>query len=199
MILIHRQTTASTLSNMVDALKIRRVSQSLWLRERMVRNATVVHLYNMRSPFFFSGEGGGGGGGAWQGGQTCRLSYLVFPAPIPFFLSFLPLSLFLYRNIMHCYVISPYCSCFPPFYNSHSSLPFLSRTLHSSCHRLSRAPSPCPHPLFSFLNFFFQTSCGEQAFHLGEVVIIKFLHRTAVTAHLQQFSLFKHAFVFQIL
>ena len=52
-------------------------------------------------PFFF------GGGGGSREVQFCRLSYLAFPAPSPFFLSFLPLSLFLYRNIMHCCVISP--------------------------------------------------------------------------------------------
>ena len=42
---------------MVDALRIRRVNQFLWLRERMVRNVTVVHLYNMCSPLFLGGRG----------------------------------------------------------------------------------------------------------------------------------------------
>lgn len=176
---------------MVDALKIRRVSQSLWLRERMVRNVTVVHLYNMRSLFF---DGGGGS----REVQFRRLSYIAFLASIPFFLSFLPLSLFLYLNIMHCCVFPPispvsHPSSFPTPPSLSSSAPYSSR------HRSSRAPRPCPPPLFSFLNFFFQTCCGEQAFHLGEVVLIKFLLLMAVTAHLQQFSLFKRAFVFQIL
>ena len=83
---------------------------------------------------------------------------------------------------MHCCPVShPSRTPTPPALSS--SAPY------SSLHRLSRAPSPCPLPLFSFLNFVFQTCCGEQAFHLGEVVIIKFLHRTSVTVHLQQFSL----------
>ena len=88
---------------------------------------------------------------------------------------------------MHCRVISPHFSCFSPFQNSHTLHPFLSLT-YFSLHRLSRAPSPCPPRLFSFRNFFFQTCCGEQVFYLGEVVKIKFLHRAAVTGHLQQFS-----------
>lgn len=131
----------------------------------------------------------GGGGRGQQGGPNLPPLLPCFSGWHPFFLSFFPLSLFLYRNIIHCSVISPYFSCFPPFQNSHTSLPFPSRTLHSSLHQLSWATSPCPLPLFSFLNFFFQTCCGEQAFHLGEVVIIKFLLPKAVTAHLPQFSL----------
>ena len=177
---------------MVDALRIRRVSQSLWLRERMVRNVTVVHLYKMRSLFF---DGGGGCGSREV--QFRRLSYIAFLASIPFFLSFLPLSLFLYRNIMHCCVFSPIS---PVSHTARTLTPssLSSPAPYSSRHRSSRAPRPCPPPLFSFLKFFFQTCCGEQAFHLGEVVIIKFFHRTAVTAHLQQFPLFKLAFIFQI-
>ena len=144
-------------------------------------------------PFF-----GGGVGRGSREVQFCRLSYLAFPAPSPFFLSFFPLSLFLYRNIMHCCVIPPISPASHPSRTPHT--PSLSSPApYSSHHRSSRAPRPCPPPLFSFLNFVFQTCCGELAFHLGEAVIIKFLHRTAVTAHLQQFPLFKHAFVFQIL
>ena len=139
-----------------------------------------------------------GGGRVSREVQFRRLSYIAFLASIPFFLSFLPLSLFLYLNIMHCCVFPPispvsYPSSFPTPPSLSSSAPYSSR------HRSSRAPRPCPPPLFSFLNFFFQTCCGEQAFHLGEVVLIKFLLLMAVTAHLQQFSLFKRAFVFQIL
>lgn len=178
---------------MVDALRIRRVNQSLWLWERMVRNVTVVHLYNMRSLFFWRG-----GGAERSSSLLSFFSLIAFPAPIPFFLTFLPLSLFLYLNITHCCVFPPispvsHPSRIPTPPSLSSSAPYSSR------HRSSRAPRPCPPPLFSFLNFFFQTCCGEQAFHLGEVVIIKFFLLMAVTAYLQQFSLFKHAFVFQIL
>ena len=108
---------------MVDALRVRRVNQSLWLPERMVWNVTVVHLYNMRSPPFFLG-----GGRGRREVQFCRLSYLAFPAPSPFFLSFFPLSLFLYRNIMHCCVIPPISPASHPSRTPHP-LPFLSRTL----------------------------------------------------------------------
>ena len=150
--------------------------------------------YTICVPPFF----GGGVGRGSREVQFCRLSYLAFPAPSPFFLSFFPLSLFLYRNIMHCCVIPPISPASHPSRTPHT--PSLSSPApYSSHHRSSRAPRPCPPPLFSFLNFVFQTCCGELAFHLGEAVIIKFLHRTAVTAHLQQFPLFKHAFVFQIL
>lgn len=72
-------------------------------------------------PFFWGGRGS-------REVQFCRLSYLAFPAPSPFFLSFLPLSLFLYRNIMHCCVISPISPASHPFRTPHP-LPFLSRTL----------------------------------------------------------------------
>ena len=66
----------------MDALRIRRVSQSLWLRERMVKNVTDEHLHNMFPPLF-KGEWGGGS----RGDQTCHLSYLAFPAGITFFLA----------------------------------------------------------------------------------------------------------------
>lgn len=144
------------------------------------------------SPPLFGGAGG-------VAGRSNFAASLTLPSRLlpPFFLSFLPLSLFLYRNIMHCCVIPPISPASHPFRTPHPSLS--SPAPYSSHHRSSRAPRPCPPPLFSFLNFVFQTCCGELAFHLGEAVIIKFLHRTAVTAHLQQFPLFKHAFVFQIL
>ena len=139
-----------------------------------------------------------GGGGGWQGGPISPPLLHCFSGFHPFFLSFLPLSLFLYLNIMHCCVFPPISPVFHP--SSFPTPPSLSSSApYSSRHRSSRAPRPCPPPLFSFLNFFFQTCCGEQAFHLGEVVLIKFLLLMAVTAHLQQFSLFKRAFVFQIL
>ena len=139
-----------------------------------------------------------GGGAERSSSLLSFFSLIAFPAPIPFFLTFLPLSLFLYLNITHCCVFPPispvsHPSRIPTPPSLSSSAPYSSR------HRSSRAPRPCPPPLFSFLNFFFQTCCGEQAFHLGEVVIIKFFLLMAVTAYLQQFSLFKHAFVFQIL
>ena len=95
----------------MDALNIRRVSQSLWLRERMVRNVTVVHLYNMRSPFL------GGGGVAGRSKLAASLTLL----------SRLPSS-FLYRNIMHSCVIPPISPTSHPFRTPHP-LPFLSRTL----------------------------------------------------------------------
>ena len=72
-------------------------------------------------PLFWGGRGS-------REVQFCRLYYLAFPAPSPFFLSFFPLSLFLYRNIMHCCVISPISPASHPFRTPHP-LPFLSRTL----------------------------------------------------------------------
>lgn len=77
----------------------------------------------MRSPLFFWGGGRGS-----REVQFCRLSYLAFPAPSPFFLSFFPLSRFLYRNIMHCCVIPPISPASHPSRTPHP-LPFLSRTL----------------------------------------------------------------------
>ena len=134
----------------------------------------------------FGGVGGGGGGSREV--QTCRLSYLAFPAPIPFSISKYHALL---RNLPLFLLLLTLLELHTPSLSSPAP--------YSSHHRSSRAPCPCPPALFPFLNFVFQTCCGEQAFHLGEVVIIKFLHRKAVTAHLQQFSLFKHAFLFQIL
>lgn len=141
-------------------------------------------------PFFWGGRGS-------REVQFCRLSYLAFPAPSPFFLSFFPLSLFLYRNIMHCCVIPPISPASHPSRTPHP-LPFLSRTLLLPPPIIPGSPPLSSNTLF-FSQFRLSNLLGELAFHLGEAVIIKFLHRTAVTAHLQQFPLFKHAFVFQIL
>ena len=72
-------------------------------------------------PFF------GGGGVAGRFNFAASLTLLSRLLPL-FFLSFLPLSLFLYRNIMHCCVISPISPASHPFRTPHP-LPFLSRTL----------------------------------------------------------------------
>ena len=124
MILIRRQTTASTLSNMVDALRIRRVSQSLWLRERMVRNVTVVHLYKMRSLFF---DGGGGGAVAGRSNFAASLT-LLFWLPSLFFLAS-SLYPFFYIEI----------SCIVAYFPLFLLFPTLLELSHLP-------PFPLPHP-----------------------------------------------------
>ena len=54
-----------------------------------------------------------------QGGPNLPPPVPCNPGSRPFFLGFLPFALFRLRNIMQCYVISPYFSRFPPFWNSH--------------------------------------------------------------------------------
>ena len=81
--------------------------------------------------------------------QTSHLLYFAFPAPAHF-LDFLHFTLLLLQNIKHCWILSPYFSHFPPYWNFHLPLfPLPPPTLLFSC-----APNTGKNNGFPFLDIF---------------------------------------------
>ena len=106
------------------------------LLSSIVPNLTILIYSN-------TNQGGGG-----QGGPNLPPPVPCNPGYRPFFLGFLPFALFRLRNIMQCYVIFPYFSRFPPFWNSRLP-PFPLPPPVPLPPLFSRAPaplSPCPPP-----------------------------------------------------
>ena len=143
-------------------------------------------------PFF-------GGGRGSREVQTCLLSYLAFPAPTPFFLSVLPLSLFLYRNIMHCCVISPLFLLLPTLLELPQPPPFPlpHPTLLPPPIIPGSQPLSSPTPFFSqFLlsNLLWRTSIPFRRSGYNQVS-----SPYGCNCPFAAIFTFKHAFVFQIL